>query len=779
MMSSLVGNPHSASSSALNSAHRIENVRLKVLKLFEASPDAFDVVFVANATAGVKLVTDAFRGREDGFWYGYHRDSHTSLVGAREVATGGHYCFSSDASVLDWISDGTDSCPAGKTSTVGLFSYPGQSNMNGRRLPLDWPGELRRSGHKNVYSLLDAAGLVSTSPLDLSDAANAPDFTVLSFYKIFGFPDLGALIVRKQAGHVFDTRQYFGGGTVEMVSALDDPWHEKKESSIHARLEDGTLPIRNIMALECAMKVHKKLFGGLDQVSQHTAFLSKVLYNRLSSLEHSDGSPVCHIYKDPVSQYGDSTTQGGTVTFNLRDSHGNWRSVHEINKIAIVRNMHIRTGTLCNPGGMAASLNIDSTELRSYFAAGFRCGNENDVRGGKPIGMARASFGAMSTLEDVHKFADFIDEFFVEKSPPMPATRPYRSNVSRFAIESLTIYPIKSCGGWQVPEGVTWSVRPEGLAWDREWCLVHQGTRASLSQKRCPKMALLRPSLDLRSEKLKVKFEGSAEEELPSEIEIPLAHEANQFLVDPTELSCATNVCGDKVHPQIYASQEVTDFFSNHLNIPCHLAWLPSTASCLPHRVAKALSNTRKNSPNSKPYDLDSISIPGSFPTPPPSPPPRPLLLANESPILTISRASVEQLNKSAVSKEGRRPNIGPEAFRANIVLSPSSTGGPQEPFIEDSWHTMRLTRSESDRSRVRFDDARRPTTQLQVLGPCRRCQMVSVNQKTGERGQEPFVTLAKTRARDGAVWFGVHCGLDLAVLEGTLRVGDMVEGFS
>lgn len=43
-----------------------------------------------------------------------------------------------------------------------------------------------------------------TSPMHsvFSDPDRAPDFTCLSLYKIFGFPDLGALVVRKQSGHI-------------------------------------------------------------------------------------------------------------------------------------------------------------------------------------------------------------------------------------------------------------------------------------------------------------------------------------------------------------------------------------------------------------------------------------------------------------------------------------------------------------------------------------------------------------------------------------------------
>ena len=74
-----------------------------------------------------------------------------------------------------------------------------------------------------IYTLPDAAALATTCPIDLSDEG-APGFTCVSFYKIFGFPNVGAL-VRKEAGHMLQQRKYFGGGTVDMITAPDDTWH--------------------------------------------------------------------------------------------------------------------------------------------------------------------------------------------------------------------------------------------------------------------------------------------------------------------------------------------------------------------------------------------------------------------------------------------------------------------------------------------------------------------------------------------------------------------------
>src|ERR1700754_5068265 len=67
MKRSLFGNPHSASPSSRLSSERMDKVRGMVLAYFDADPEFFDVVFVANATAAIKLVLQSFQ--EYRFWY--------------------------------------------------------------------------------------------------------------------------------------------------------------------------------------------------------------------------------------------------------------------------------------------------------------------------------------------------------------------------------------------------------------------------------------------------------------------------------------------------------------------------------------------------------------------------------------------------------------------------------------------------------------------------------------------------------------------------------------
>ena len=427
MLSSLFGNPHSASPSSKLSTCRIEQIRLRVLEFLKADPDDFDLVFVANATAGIKIVMDAFRDLADhtsqavrsGFWYGYHRDSHTSLVGVRQVSLAGSRCFQSDEEVNEWLAEKLDTsgnCHHVSSGRISLFAYPAQSNMNGRRLPRDWPGRIRSSTHpdlQNTYTLLDAAAYVSTAQLDLSDSDTAPDFTTLSFYKIFGYPDLGALVIRKAVGHLIKHRYYFGGGTVDTVVSIGEEWHAKKRG-LHEQLEDGTLPFHNIIALGTAIDVHERLYSSMDRISRHTCYLGRVLYTELSALRHANGQQVCEIYREGASEYGCLETQGPTIAFNIRNSKGDWIGKTDFEQLAIAQNIQLRTGGVCNPGGIATWLKLTPTDIRESFSQGGNCGGDFDFIHGKPTGVIRVSFGAMSSLRDIKKLLCFIKATFLE-----------------------------------------------------------------------------------------------------------------------------------------------------------------------------------------------------------------------------------------------------------------------------------------------------------------------------------------------------------------------------
>ncbi|EHY51886.1 Molybdenum cofactor sulfurase [Exophiala dermatitidis] len=769
LTSKLFGNPHSASASSQLSSRRIDDVRFQALRFFNADPGEFDIVFVANATAAIKLVGDALRDHQYGFKYWYHGESHTSLVGLREIASRGSSCLSDDEMVEDWLTSLDCASPAA-TGNVSLFAYPAQSNMTGRRLPLEWcrrVNGLRSSSGRQIFTLLDAAALVSTAPLDLSDTAAVPDFVAVSFYKIFGFPDVGALVVRKSSGEILRQHRYFGGGTVDSVTMLGATWYAKRESSLHTSLEDGTLPFHNIIALQTAFDVHRRLYGSMRNISRHTAFLASTLRSRLQSLQHGNGSQVCTVY---TGNFSTDDSQGPVIAFNMRDKKGKYVSNTEVEKLGVVNSVQFRTGGLCNPGGVAYHLGLSAEQMRRNHAMGLRCGGENDLIDGMPTGAIRISLGAMSNVKDVETFVNFIQEFHVDPCTSLGPPVPCLSTRSRpsFYVESLSVFPVKSCAAYKIPSDTPWEVGPQGLAWDRQWCLVHQGTNVGLSQKKFPRMALLRPEIDLPNRVLRLTFESeSVGNTRRLEISLDVSPETTTCIgpCDATTRKTST-ICGEDVIVRVYTSAEVSEFFTEALGVPCTLARYPQDGSV---RQAKLRVPRLR--------DATNMVINSGFATSGG----KSIALANESPILLISRSSVNSLNEQIkLNSGGVGQAVAAESFRGNIVIAEELRDRRIEtPYAEEEWTSIRIGKDTTGRDQdtvVNGGPGHGHT--FEILGPCQRCQMVCVDQKSAQRRQEPFSTLAKTRRRDGRVWFGMHMCLSSSSTKtqpAWIQVGDRV----
>jgi len=740
-------------------------------------------VFVPNSTAAMKLVAEAFRAVPGGFAYAYHQAAHTSAVGMREEAEISR-CLD-DSAVEDWISG--KAAPLGESKRDDplplLFTYTAQSHMDGRRYPLSWAADLRAavsSKSREVYVLLDAASHAATSPLNLSKGKCSPDFVAVSLYKIFGFPDLGALIVRKSASHVFRYRRYFGGGTVDMVSCEQEQWHVRKGQFLHEQLEDGTLPVHNIIALDSALDVYEEQFGSISKASLHTTYLRNRLFAGLASLRHYNGRPVCTIYSPDLSHVDKERSLGAgpVIAFNIQDSKGEWVGLGEVEKLAALKKVHIRTGGVCSPGGVAAALGLTPWEVRRNYSSGIRCGGHHDVVAGKPTGIIRASLGAMSIESDVDRFVQFISEFFCEKEAltepiSLPMTSAERLSI-RLEVKSVIAYPIKSCGGYHIPPSTSWTVKREGLAWDREWCLVHQGSGQALGQKRYPKMALIKPRIDFTNNLLWISYQGEKPKGIPDTISVSLSRNADASSTDDTFRMLSSRVCGESITAQAYTSPEITNFFSAILGVPCLLTRFPPGGQGRSTRSSKAAGPARKKSPRQPRDDNGAICIPGTFPGLPSPPesdsePSVPILLSNESPILLIHTPSVSSLNTSLPATHEPIP---PAQFRPNIVVGPAADSQPLPAFSEESWRGITIEPGGDDGETG-------GQSAFRVLGKCFRCQMVCVDQDKGERGEEPFVTLARTRRVEGKVPFGVHVCLEPAgdgiEASTTISVGDLV----
>jgi len=117
---------------------------------------------------------------------------------------------------------------------------------------------------------------------------------------------------------------------------------------------------------------------------------------------------------------------------------------------------------------------------------------------------------------------------------------------------------------------------------------------------------------------------------------------------------------------------------------------------------------------------------------------------ADGFPLLLISEASLEDLNSKL------KAPVEMERFRPNIVVADC------EPYAEDSWKTIRI-------GGILFD----------LVKPCSRCVIPSVNLYSAEKEQAVLEGLAKHRKRDNKVFFGQNV---IQRNSGILCLNDTVE---
>ena len=87
----------------------------------------------------------------------------------------------------------------------------------------------------------------------------------------------------------------------------------------------------------------------------------------------------------------------------------------------------------------------------------------------------------------------------METKPEPPLLR------SSIELKSIHVYPIKSCGAFS-PK--SWPISKHGLLYDRHWVIVNEAG-AALTQKREPKLCMVRPEIDLNQKKLILRYHNT------------------------------------------------------------------------------------------------------------------------------------------------------------------------------------------------------------------------------------------------------------------------------
>ncbi|XP_021345149.1 molybdenum cofactor sulfurase-like [Mizuhopecten yessoensis] len=843
LLENLYGNPHSNSPSSCLATDVVDQVRYRILQHFNTSQEEYSVVFTSGCTGALKLLAETFTfdpfsssnqnnsislnsenpKRVMGSFI-YLLDNHTSVQGMRETMatrTGVIYCL--DTSMLDCDLDikkenkgliyKTEHCEPGGNN---LFAFPAQSNFSGTKYPLAWLGKahcgqfcFQKQLTGQWYTVLDAASLVCTSSLDLG--IYKPDFVTISFYKMFGFPTgIGALLVRNQSAHVLQ-KQYFGGGTVEVSTAQENFRVFRKNLS--DRYEDGTIPFLDIIALRHGFDALDRIGGGIQKISQHAFTIAQYFHHNLSSLHHGNGRPLADIYCE--GNFDDIQTQGPIVNFNLRRANGDYIGFAEVEKMAQLYNIHLRTGCFCNVGACQKYLGLSSKQVKDNFQAGHRCGDNRDLIEGLPTGSVRVSFGYPSILKDAQICLNFIVACFQEKSGEKfnfqnMSLKDFRchsydhtshttsgtsehttcldSSESDFSSEEefidcqsetvchkqsdqsgclslsplemdhilescnehtrrltgIMVYPVKSCGAMEVKE---WQLGERGLLYDREWMIVSE-SGVVLSQKRETNLCLIQPTLDMLEPTLKLEYP-----EMPA-FHLPLNSNTHQ---SPIEF-CPSKVCGDSPIEVGNTHQSPIEVCTSKVcgdrvnGIDCGDAVADWISVALQRSGCRLIKQTKTDQRTSKLKDSTQASCKAACS----------LSLANESQYLLISRKSVQVLRDRILERHLEEDSSAVDSqdipgisnlvgrFRGNLIIS----GG--QAFEEDSWNSIEIGEN------TFFSQ-----------GECGRCQMICVDQSTGQRGLEPLKSLASWRGRK--VPFGIHLQSVTSTSSGKLRVGDTV----
>ncbi len=394
------GNPHSVNPTSAAMTELVERARAAVLAFFAADPAEYEVIFTPNATGALRLVGEAYPFRAgDRFLLTF--DNHNSVNGIREFARarGAETTYVpsmppnlrvDDALVARYLSDV-------RGEHHNLFAFPAQSNFSGVQHPLEWIGIAHAHGWD---VLLDAAAFVPANRLDLT--ACRPEFTALSFYKMFGWPTgVGALVARRDALEKLE-RPWFSGGTI-VAAFVQRAWYQSAPGAAH--FEDGTIDFLNLPAVEIGLRFLERV--GIDGIHEHAGQQAERLLRTLRGLRHGDGSPAARIY-GPTGTEG----RGATVAFNFLHPDGAVVDERYVDRLARDARISLRTGCFCNPGAGEVAFTISrETLLGGEFGEEMTLDDYVRVIGLPSGGAIRASAGLATNTADLDRFAEFARRF--------------------------------------------------------------------------------------------------------------------------------------------------------------------------------------------------------------------------------------------------------------------------------------------------------------------------------------------------------------------------------
>jgi len=254
-------------------------------------------------------------------------------------------------------------------------------------------------------------------------------------------------------------------------------------------------------------------------------------------------------------------------------------------------------------------------------------------------------------------------------------------------LSQITVYPVKSCGGFALQSA---ALADRGLQYDRRWMVVDDEYHSHVTQREVPRLALV--SVEMRQDQFLLSTPQGEILRIPSACEGEGTH--------------VVTIWNDRVHAAD-GGDEAAAWLSAFIGRRVRLVYMPEASD----RLARGKGHAG------------------------------PVSFADETPLLLISEASLDDLNSRLEEP------VPMNRFRPNLVVRGCNA------YAEDQWTEIRVG-----------------SVTLYPARPCGRCVTTTVDQRTGEKGLEPLKTLATYRQRDGNVIFGqrmIHKG------HGTLHTGE------
>lgn len=330
----------------------------------------------------------------------------------------------------------------------------------------------------------------------------------------------------------------------------------------------------------------------------------------------------------------------------------------------------------------------------------------------------------MTSQRDIDRVVRMLSDTYIGTAIPInPRANPIRSNgttstpvsPTSVVLNQICVYPIKSCAPHRIDtNGARWPLTERGLRYDREWMIVNGRTGVALTQKTNTSLCLVQPHLDTRRGRMRLRF---AADDSDAGVSVPLST-ADTDEVDFAGTLCQSKVCGDRIE-----------------GLDCGDAvakWLADVLCESDVRLIRQSADDRRRFRRKRD---DSAG--------------QRISLANQAPFLLINMASVDWLIErvDAWTSDGRTTDAEKsrrhlqtntvDRFRANLVVD----AGPGAVALSElEWRGMR-----SSGCHVAF----------RVQGPCTRCQMICIDQASGEKTAEPLRTIANVFG--GKMRFGVY----------------------